>query len=188
MNHQSSVVAPRSPNNEPLPPEADRRRRVLRMAAGGVPLMSAASVGASPMASASAWRAARADAMHSPDAIVVAPDGWVRSPVQIVQLEPVTPGAPMGSVVRAYKVSSRVSVRYYRVPDLEVVNLVTAGLRETQVVGQAYALVLFRSDGSIVGIDPTQRAGAGGLQGLHCSSWRSIAGTIAPGCPSGTGV
>jgi hypothetical protein len=170
------------------PVDAGTRRRMLRLVAGGVPLMSAASASANTLAFSSAWRAARHDATQSPPSMSRNQDGWIRMRVSIVNCEPTaTAGTTTTSSAtrfRAYKVGNR----YYRIPDMARVDLQALGMREASVDGHAYALVLFDSSARPIGVDPTRSAGSGGIQGMHCSSWRSIAGTNFPGCSSGFGV
>jgi hypothetical protein len=184
---------------------AERRRRMLRLVAGGVPLMSALPAAAGSLAASSAWRAARQDATQSPPKVTLRPDGWIRQQVSIVTCEPVpatstsattstatastaTLASPLGASFRAYKVGTQPSTRYYRIPDLAQVDLQALGMREARVDGYAYGLVLFDGNARVVGIDPARTAGSGGIQGLHCSSWRSIAGVNFPGCGAGFGV
>lgn len=87
---------------------------------------------------------------------------------------------PPAPTIQAYKFGAP-TPRYYQISGLMPIN--GAYVQEVGKVGQVYSLVLFDSSGGIVGVDPGRALGAG-LQGLHCSSWRSISPTAGnfPGC------
>ncbi len=165
-----------------------RRRSLLRLVAGGAPLLSASPVAAN-IAASSAWRAAREDAKARPAMVTSSMDGWIRSRIDIVELQlkqttstttTTSTTDPAASTLQAYKLGGSSPV-YYQVGSLMQVNSLM--VQEVKTLGQAYALMLFDSGGGIVGVDPSRQLGYG-IQGLHCSSWRSISptGTAFPGC------
>lgn len=181
-----------------------KRRRMLKLVAGGVPLMSTLPAGAQSLAISSAWRAARYDATQRPPAMASAPDGWIRQRVEVVRCTAATTSttstttttttstttATATTPFNAYKIGTGTAARYHRIPDMARVDLAALGMQDAGPTGTyAHALVLFDNSGNVIGIDPTRTAGSGGLQGLHCSSWSSISGSTFPGCrSSGFGV
>lgn len=85
---QSDPAGSRSPDGARPVPETDstlRRRKLLRLAAGGVPLLSASPVSAR-LAASSAFRAARNDAKLNPPMVTLKEDGWIRAKIELVEV------------------------------------------------------------------------------------------------------
>lgn len=163
---------------------------LLRLVAGGAPLLST-NQAAAGLASSSGWRAVRHDATQNPPMVSATQDGWVRVPIEIVELS--VPGtsanvspSPSGNAsvgqalpagglfeptIQAYKVASAGGPRYFQIDGMRPVSTLYA--KEVRSVGNVYSLVLFDDKGGMHGVDPGKSIGFGGLQGLHCSSWRS---------------
>jgi hypothetical protein len=162
---------------------------MLRLVVSGVPLMSAMPASAS-LAASSAYRAARNDSVRAPDNFVYARDGWIRRPASIVPIVAINATDTQGQF-DAYAVTVGTVVSYFRRSDLSRIDMTqyrVAGLPSAVV----YALVQFQSstDGPPypVAFDPARRAGSGGIQGLHYSSWHSITGARFSNAGYGQGV
>lgn len=85
---QSDPAGRGSPDARRPMPESDstlRRRKLLRLAAGGVPLLSASPVSAR-LAASSAFRAARNDAKLNPPMVTLKEDGWIRAKIELVEV------------------------------------------------------------------------------------------------------
>lgn len=165
--------------------DANARRRMLRLVAGGVPLMSGPPAFANAVAASSAFRAARNDGRsRMPELVTAGGDTWVRHPVDIVRIGPNGDTSSGATNVRtAYKVSIGGHTRYYGItsPYAQIDCSGPPPLQDstTERATRAMMLVLFdRQNFSMIPqvVDPTLYAQATmhGLQGLHCSSWSSI--------------
>jgi hypothetical protein len=158
------------------------RRRLLRLVAGGVPMMAGPPAMAG-LAASSAFRAAVNDGKAPLPSLVAvtAGDRWIRQPVEVVRLGP--GGINSGpTATDAYKVViTGQPTRYFStITPFPLITLGTGSppLAEcTSVVAtQTWMLVLFDRDNfSMIPqvVDPTLY-GSSSLQGLHCSSWSSI--------------
>jgi hypothetical protein len=162
--------------------DANTRRRLLRLVAGGVPLMAGPPAIASSVAASSAFRAAVRDGQRTPALVSTGGDRWIRQPVQVVRLGPNgNTGGNGPNVVSAYKVAIYgQTTRYYAMTSpYQQINLGgEPPLQEstTEAATNVMMLVLFdRQNFSMIPqvVDPTLY-GQTSLQGLQCSSWSSI--------------
>ena len=162
-------VAASTESGGPLRIDLARRQALLKAASRGAPALVGVVPGAA-LAASSAFRAAERDREHRPALEVTAADGWMRKKALKGKLKR---GANI-VLAPVYKIDST----YYRNDG----TTVTFNTPPTDFVedGPVYLLGLFNVSETGVtnaGVWPvTQRTD---LQGLHCSSWSSI----APGTP-----
>jgi hypothetical protein len=196
-----SRSAPAPVPRPPVDAAVAARRRLLRLVAGGVPLMAGPPAIANQIAASSAYRAARNDGNRPMPSLHVevqeqGNDRWVRQPVDVVKLGTGN-SADSASAFDAYRIVDGVSsvltsnTRYYRLQapheriDLQASSLVVIASVPARRV---YMLVLFNKSDinkSVLTIipglvDPMQYYSSLELQGLHCSSWSSIYPGVNP--------
>jgi hypothetical protein len=150
--------SPSSPSDEAL----SRRRKLMRAAISGAPLMLSLPTTVSAQTVASAYRAAQNDMQQSPVRVTTGTDGWVRVPA--VSLTP--PGN--SSLPALY----RIGTSYYL---QSTGQAVTGSVNEQPYTAtNVYLLVLFNVDigNSISGGVPYPLTQSG--NGLHRSAWLSV--------------
>lgn len=143
-----------------------RRRKLVRMALSGAPLMLSLPTAVSAATLSSAFRAAQNDSSATPTKEVTSSDGWLRVPA--VKLTRNGNGNPQPAL---YKIGNR----YYLVSNgTEVVN---PNLQPYNISANVFLLVLFNSDYAAAvptvseGVPfPIRSVG----QGLHRSAWASV--------------
>lgn len=176
----SDEFQPQSPSSPTLDPAVvrERRRRLLRMAGGGVPLLVSLPGRASAAALGSAYRGAINDASSQPPLVSSAGDGWIRVPglrffgTYSLASDPGVP--PLQYTGQLFRVDGQ----WY---DTSGQLAVPIDGNETPVLLAVLFATSFQpGSAGATELGPWPRyVGAG--QALHLSSWSSLSPTGTPG-------